>query len=139
MKSDFLFPRSLRIPGWIITLTGTPVGIWLLVTDSHPVNPYSWLGGYFPTIFIVVFIIGLLFLAFSREKIEDEYITKIRASSLVWAIIVNYIVLMTLSLFVYGLAFLYVAFGGLFLPLVLYIVKFRLAIWKLRKPAHYEE
>lgn len=136
MKKDFLFPHSLGIPGWIISIVCLPVGVWMLVeNDGGKVDPYGWLGGYFPTVLTVVLILGLLMVAFSREKAEDEYVTKLRASSLVWAIIANYVLLLLFTLLVYDLDYVYVLIVNLFTPLLLYILKFRTAVWKFRKSA----
>jgi hypothetical protein len=38
----------------------------------------------------VVIILSLLVVAFSKEKSEDEYISKIRLESLVWSVYLNY-------------------------------------------------
>ena len=139
MKKDFLFPNFWKIPGWVITIIGFFLGLWMLLHDGEGMDPYSWLGGYFPTIFIVIFILGLLLVAFSREKKEDEYITGLRASSLVWAIIANYVLLLLFTLLVYDLEYLNVLVINLFSPIILYILKFRIAVWKFYKSTGHEE
>lgn len=47
----------------------------------------------------VLFMTGALFVAFSREKTEDEFIAKIRLESLLWATYINYGVLLFCFLF----------------------------------------
>ena len=52
-----------------------------------------------------VFSSGALLVSFSKEKNEDEFITEIRLSSLLWAVCVSYTLLLVAFLFVYGSPF----------------------------------
>jgi amino acid transporter len=81
----------------------------------------------------VLIIIGALFIAFSKEKIEDEFVMKIRLESLVWAIIVNSLILLICLLAFYGFSFLYVLDINIVSILVLYVIKFRYELWKSEK------
>ena len=38
-------------------------------------------------------LVGLIIVAFSKEKIEDEQISQLRLDSLQWAVYLNYIIL----------------------------------------------
>ncbi len=68
-------------------------------------------------------IAGGLLVGFTREKVEDEYIYKLRKDSLVWAIIFNYAVLIFTIVFVYDLAFFDVLVFNMFTPLVFFIIQ----------------
>ena len=77
--------------------------------------------------------VSLLFVGFSREKDEDECIARIRMNSLVWAILVNYLLLILATIFIYGAAYLSVAFVGLFTVLIFFIVKYRWDLYQFKK------
>lgn len=78
----------------------------------------------------IIIIIGGLFVAFSSEKNEDEFITAIRLDSLVWAVIINYLILIFSILFIYDMRFLDVLLFNMFTTLFIFILKFN---WELRK------
>ncbi|WP_138992026.1 hypothetical protein [Larkinella sp. C7] len=78
-------------------------------------------------------IIGLLFVAFSKEKVEDEMISRLRLESLQWAVYVNYIVLGALIILVHGGLFLNVMIYNMFTVLLMFIIRFRLSIRRIEK------
>ena len=69
-------------------------------------------------------IIGGLIVGFSKEKIEDEFIYKLRKDSLVWALLFNYMVLVFAILFIYDFTFFDVLVFNMFTPLIFFIVRF---------------
>ena len=75
-------------------------------------------------------IVGGLLVGFSKEKIEDEFIYKLRKDSLVWAIIFNYSVLVFTILFVYDFAFFDVLVFNMFTPLIFFVVRFHFLKYK---------
>ena len=85
------------------------------------------------TIGMVLLMAGLLFVAFSKEKTEDEYVMKLRGDSLIWAVFANSILMITLSVTVYGGWFLYVSFFNLYTVLILFIIKFNISMSSVRK------
>ena len=105
--------------GWIILIPSFIVGLFKVFTDFEP----GWLTGkvfsifpddysakhhYFTitpanltnTLIGTLFIIGALLVGFSKEKNEDEYISGIRLSSLLWAVFVNYFLLLFAFIFI---------------------------------------
>jgi hypothetical protein len=85
------------------------------------------------TLIGVLFIIGGLLIMFSKEKIEDEYITKIRLTSLLWAVFINYILLILAFIFVYNLAFISVMICNMFTILIIFIIRFHFLLYKNSK------
>src|SRR5690606_5030818 len=77
-------------------------------------------------------IVGGLLVGFTKEKVEDEFIYKLRKDSLVWAIILNYTILLFLILFVYGGYFLNVMIYNMFTPLIFFIIRFNFLKHKSR-------
>jgi hypothetical protein len=78
----------------------------------------------------VLIILSSIFVAFSKEKEEDEYISKIRLESLVWAVYVNYGILLISLLFIYDFSFLYVMIFNMFTVIIFFIIRF---YWQLNK------
>src|SRR4030095_15139463 len=82
----------------------------------------------------VAFIVGAMFVGFSREKKEDEYISNLRLSSLLWAVYVSYFLLLLAFLFVYGTVFFTVMVYNMFTVLIIFIVRFNYILYKNSKP-----
>lgn len=82
----------------------------------------------------IFIIIGGLMVGFSKEKVEDEFVYKLRTESLVWALIVNYIVLLFTIIFFYDLMFFHVMVFNMFTPILFFIIRFNFLKRKSSKP-----
>lgn len=152
MKNSYLFPSYFKKIGWFMFPfvflfsiydlyikqgLNWDVKIWALVTDSKwftvTVQDIS------DEIAFMGMTISLLFIAFAKRKDEDEYISKIRLDSLVWAVIVNYIILTVVTWLVYGFSYLDVMLYNMFTILILFIIKFQITLYKLKKSMRNEE
>ncbi|MBP1629510.1 MAG: hypothetical protein H6Q15_403 [Bacteroidetes bacterium] len=124
----------------IAVIESTHIGI-AGSTDLNTESPYfKIVDCNFYTIFLVTLGIGVIFVTFSKERIEDEYISKIREQSLVWAILVNSFINILVALFVYGLPYLsFLLLINPFLLFVCYFFKFNFEIYKLKKSLRDEE
>lgn len=89
-------------------------------------------------LFILLIISGLIY-AFSKEKIEDEMVSKVRLDSLVWATYFNYILILLCYMFLFGFAFLNVMMIALFSHLLFFIIRFRWMMYRQNKLSGYEE
>ena len=158
MKLNYLFPHKWRKFGWIVFIPSVVFGLITVITEYEP----GFLDMRVPGIFIdeilgksrvigfttnnilnellgaMVIISGLL-VAFSKEKNEDELISKIRLESLVWATYVNYGILLLSIIFVYGLSFFWVMVFNMFTILLFFIIRFNWQIKLLNKDSAYEE
>lgn len=81
----------------------------------------------------VLFIVGALMVSFSKEKNEDEYIAEMRLSSLLWAVLISYALLLLAFIFVYGTPFLSVMLYNMFTILIVFIVRFNYILYKNAK------
>jgi len=159
MKLNFLFPNKFKSIGWFTLIPSAIIGLSTLIYEYEP----SFLDFNVPAIFVdelfsvnkktfrmvtnnilneilgVLIIISTFFVAFSKEKSEDEYISKIRFDSLAWAVYFNYAILILTVLFIYDFAFLWVMVFNMFTVLLFFIVRFNWQISKLKKSASYEE
>lgn len=82
------------------------------------------------TIVGVLFIISALMVGFSKEQNEDEYIARLRLSSLLWAVLFNYILLLLSFIFVYGFGFFTVMIYNMFTVLLLFIFRFQYLLYR---------
>ena len=96
---------------------------WFCMTKTSLVEEIAMLG----------LLASLVFIALSREQDEDEMTEHIRMQSFVWSTWATSIVLALGILFVYDLEFLTFMFMTMYLYLMLYIVKFNLAMHRERK------
>jgi len=73
-------------------------------------------------------IVALLFIAFAREKTEDEYIAHTRLASLKWAVLINYLLLLLATWLVHGFAYIDVMMYNMLTVLIIFIVRFNYAL-----------
>ena len=145
MKTDWLFPHRYRLIGWIILLPSVALGLATMYWDfafdfltvGKPNQPgdigaffSSWPINFTNEIAALGVIVGLLFVAFAREKEEDEMISQLRLESLQWSVYVNYILLALAILLIHGGLFLEVMTYNMFTILLIFIIRFRLLLRK---------
>ena len=144
---DYLFPHSYRRIGWWMITISVLLGVIELIKsgDLLPGKAFAILSSNpfetssFATIvntdwtiqiFVIFFSLGLLFIGFSRESVEDEYVAKIRFQALVWSLFVNTILVIITTLFVYGLAYIYVMYFYAFSLLLLFVCRYIYKIYQ---------
>jgi len=141
-----LLPYTFKTLGWIILLPTTILSLFVIAYDYSfdwlNIKTFSFIDDGFGiaaetnltnTILGSLFIIGALFVSFSKEKIEDEYISSLRLSSLMWAVFINYAILLVCFLFVYGLNFLDIMVYNMFTVLIIFILRFHYLVYKNSK------
>lgn len=92
----------------------------------------------FNEVLTVLIVCSGLMASFSKEKVEDELISKIRLTSLSAAIIINYAVLLIANFLTFDLSFLMVLIVFLFAPLVMFNIIFQIRLIKYYKLDHEE-
>jgi len=153
MKSRFLFSHKYKPLGWFLFIVGLALGIVLMLNGyEYPnweLNVFPLIGenGIFSVnrslewstnniadeIASVLLIIGGLLVGFSKVKEEDEYISKIRMESLIWATYVNYGVLILAILLVFDMSFFSVLIYNMFTVLLFFIVRFHYVLYKSKR------
>ena len=152
MSNKLLIPNRYKKIGWIILIPATVAGILLCfnefgadwmhakvfaILNEQTFGDYKYFSftdaNITNTVIGGLFIIGAMLVSFSREKIEDEFITELRLSSLLWAVCVSYILLLIAFLFVYGTPFLDVMVYNMFTVLIIFIVRFNYILYKNAK------
>lgn len=148
MKQNYLFSNKFKKIGWFLFAPGIILGIINLIFQNDislfnikvfaiaeeeifgKANFFSITeNNILDEISGILIIIGAALIAFSKEKFEDEFISKIRLESLVWATYVNYIILIFAILFVYNTTFLWVLTINMFTLLIFFLIRFNCALY----------
>lgn len=166
MKRDYLFPHRFKWMGWCLFV---PFALLFFVSPifgdffdddliSFPtlcigVKALDWVQNdgspgltiaierqdMFNEICIVAMSIGLLFVAFSREKVEDEFVEHLRLHAFVWAIKRNTILLVLGTWFFFGGLYLWFVLFWLISLFLIYIARFQWELHRFRKEVRDEE
>ncbi|WP_149276661.1 hypothetical protein [Pareuzebyella sediminis] len=158
---QLLFPHKYkRFSGWIFYLT-LPIAIYTFLTESkggffvfkvyslfsikrtviteYTENVYGsdgfrWIeNDLLNEVLIAVIIVSGIINSFSKEKLEDELIAKLRTESLTLSLYLNYLLVLMANFLIYELTFSYVLVFNLFAILVLFNL-----IFKYRLYTHYQ-
>ena len=147
---NYLFNyKYKKISGWIFYLL-IPVGLFLLLTeriqDIFVVNvfsifSYEWIGsertgfgwienGLGDEVFTLLIIVSGIVNSFSKEKIEDELISRIRLESLSLSLFISFGLIIISTFLVYNLNYMYVLVSNLFLMILLFNLIFKFRLYK---------
>lgn len=165
--SKLLLPYGFKRAGWWILALGCVFALfYVIIPESATINeflPRTWndfrvlfgLEPYPPTfnsfdgfaadsdlmltLTGILLLVGGVFVGFSRNRDEDEYIAYVRYESLIIALYVNSIVLLASLFFVWGLSFLYVMLYNMFTALYIFIVFFYVRLWFNKRFVRHEE
>jgi hypothetical protein len=141
MKSKLLLPPKAKWIGLTLFLPAFILGFAFLIFNYEipflNVDLKNWMfiikeEGMFNStnnnltdeVALVFTVIGLLLITFSREKTEDEFIQKIRMESFQWSVLVNYILLLLCTLFIYGSSFFIAMVANLLTVLIIFNIRF---------------
>jgi hypothetical protein len=138
MNAKWLFPHRFRLIGWILFVPSLLLGLanryadfrirqldvsgWLMFEDvgNNLTDEFAGVG----------VIVGLLLIAFSKEAVEDEMISRLRLEALQWSVYTNYLLLAIAMLTVYNSAFLEVMIYNMFTVLLVFIGRFRWLLYR---------
>lgn len=157
MKAKFLFPHYFRLIGWLLAIPGFVLG-YLNVFQSYEIPGFGLKlrekdGMFIPAfenftneLALTLVIIGLVFIAFSRLKREDELSASLRLNALYWAILVNFVLYgVFLILVIYNIEVnnnddngvitrlvgnMKFVIYNLFMPLVIFIARFYYLLYR---------
>ena len=133
MDKHFLFPNRFKVIGWILLLPSLVLGVASLHFE-YELNFLALKLRTDPGIFGsenftneiagILILCSLMFIGFSRFKVEDEYTMKIRLDSLLWGVYVNYGLIFLSIMFLYGGDFFTVMVYNIYTLLIIYILRF---------------
>jgi len=133
MKITFL-PYKFRFLGWAFVFTGCFLaGLYFWFGFSLQIPAFAIYSSFLQTkiltvihtnfadeLILLLFIIGLLFLMFSKDKFENQHFNEFRVKALIRAIITNYLLLIFSIIFIFGSGFMSVLIFNLFSTLLIY-------------------
>ena len=96
------------------------------------IGPRITQGGWFEIV-MTLMCVGCVFVAFSKEKDEDECIAQIRMQSLVWALMVNMVLVLLTTLFIYGGSYITCMAVYPFSTFLFFIIKYNISLYQFRK------
>ncbi len=147
MKNTLLISHRWKTLGWALTVPAFFAGIYFMKLDNpddyfEVITP-AWLEKFLwidegvlgssikphtlsllDELICISLLLGLLLLSFSKEKIEDEWIQRVRLESLQWAILINTLLLIAFTIFTHGFPFLNVMIFNMFTPLLVFVGRF---------------
>lgn len=151
MKSNLLLPHRFKLTGLLIFLPGFAGGIAALFFGWTPewmtVELPMWLPGVSGTIFqpaknilidevaLTFTMSGLLLMAFSREKQEDEFIRHTRLESLQWSFLISLVLFVVASWVVYNDWYWYVLIFNMISIPVFFLIRFHWVLYRAM-PSH---
>jgi hypothetical protein len=141
MKTKWLFPHSIKIYGWILSIIFLGLGTGMLFFElqfpfQSPFPTKDFFGEKTLTnnltneIIGIGLTIGLMLLAFSKSKIEDEFTAQLRLDCLQWSVYAHYFLLAVSMIFIYGEIFLYFMNINMFLLLIIFNVRFHILLYR---------
>ncbi len=149
---NYLFPHQYKKIGLMALIPSVILGVVVIITDFAPefldikidfvlsANPFTKsTNNLLNEILGILVILSGVVVAFSKEKVEDEFIEKIRLESLVWSVYVNYALLFLAMVILYDFDFLFFMTLNMFTLLIFFIVKFNWRISKLKKTSFDEK
>lgn len=136
MKPNFLFPHWFRYLGWGCVIAHVPLSMLghahgMTNALDQPTTAQTLFNAehlFFITTALLM-ALGLFFVAFAKERMEDEQIWLLRLDSLRWAIYINYIILLVSLVWVSDTA--HILELNLWIPLLFFIIRFRWLIYRL--------
>ena len=159
MKTHYLFPNQFKLLGWILFTLGTVLAVLMVSLNLEPefldlkvfalASKPNFMGeaeffsihqnNMLSELVGLILIAGLVIIAFSKEKTEDEFIAKLRLESLVWATYVNYIILALSIIFIYDEVFFWVMILNMFTILLFFLLRFNWILFRTKKQMAHEE
>lgn len=148
MNKILLLPYSFKRIGWVLFIPTALLGL-LMAIDGFNGFPTFLLPDSVVTgetvdrlcnnVVLIGVLLGTLLITCSRERIEDELITRIRLNALLVALYATIGIAVIAALFLYDFAYLYFLIFNLCLLPVLFLVIERVMLWRLGKEAAHEE
>lgn len=142
-------PNNIRIYGWVILLFGLILGVIRFYFGVKPeflnIKVFAVYSKYFETNYFKVIenhvseeltalliLVGLFVISFTKEIIENEFVSAIRYKSFILTFYINTLIIVLSFLFVYGFGFINILVINVFSPFIIYIILSRYFLSKIR-------
>ena len=149
MRNRFFLPNRFKRIGYFILIPAT-IGLvlnsfgyfepaWLNIETTSNIKMSGIVTGTISgnnstnEILIGLFLIGVYFAGFSKEKNEDDLINMIRLNSLSLAFLLNAAFIFIANFVFYGLDFLRVLIYNIFTPFIIYLLCYNFMLYRFYK------
>ena len=149
-RVSYLFSNKLKKTSGMAFYLSILVGLVLLLTDRiqdifivnvFSIFSYEWFGsektgfgwienGLGDEFFTLLIIVSGLINSFSKEKIEDELISRIRLESLSLSLFISFGLIIISTFLVFNINYMYVLVFNLFLIILLFNLVFKFRLFK---------
>ena len=125
MKTDYLLSPSCKKVGLWLGIPFVLGGFYLLSNGSWMDTFLSQIGmrDCFDELVVIGLAVSLLLASFSREKDEDECIAHLRMQAWTMAVVSNYLILIVVTLCIYGMSYLNFMAVNMFTVLILFLFR----------------
>ncbi len=130
MKKLWLLPQWCRKTGWALFIPCAILGLYIIFIEQYTPLEFKLWDALKTNSAIIGTLTGLYMVAFSKEKIEDEFINSLRMDAMIKAIILNCVIIVLASLIIYGGWYIYTLSITQYFVLLAYIIIFRYNIHK---------
>ena len=147
--NNFLLPFRFKKLGWGI-LVAVPVVFVVLLGLFHADLIPQMISRYMTMVLYMMLFVGMFMVVLSQEKEEDEMIRSIRSRSVSLSAFITFALYIVMSLvlaFVHGFRSLecsgiykiHEMISNIMTPFLIYLLIFRISIWKMRKECREEQ
>lgn len=152
-KHYFLLPNKFKVVGWVLLIPGIFLTILRFYFELKPefldIKMFTLYSSYFKVKYFTIIdnnyseeitgllvFLGLFFIAFTKEKVENQNILLIRLQALLLSLFVNSSFTIIALLFIFGLGFVQYLIINLYLIFIIYIIAFRYYLRKHKNVIH---
>ncbi len=134
MKHYFLLPYGFKWAGWVLLLSSLLLGGWIVAMDFDPqsselLSSLQLEGTLINNYAVIGLWLGAIFVGCSKERVEDEMITRIRLNALMIGFYLQAIFIIIASFVCNSLDYLEVMLYNLVTYPLIFVVIYR---WMLR-------
>lgn len=134
MKHCFLLPYGFKWAGWVLLLSSLLLGGWIVATDFDPqsselLSSLQLEGTLINNYAVIGLWLGAIFVGCSKERVEDEMITRIRLNALMIGFYLQAIFIIIATFVCNSLDYLEVMLYNLVTYPLIFVVIYR---WMLR-------
>lgn len=145
MKRDLLLPNGFKKAGWVLLFTSLVMGAWAAWLDfdfsksvmltSLQLATSSLLNNYI----VIGLWLGVILVGCSRERVEDEMISRIRLNALLAAFYFQALFIVVATLVCNSFDYLDIMIYNLVSYPLIFIVSYRWMLWRTLKMTGDEE
>ncbi len=138
MHKEFLLPYGFKRVGWVLLATSLLVAIWAVSLDfnyekSELLRSLQMEGTLITNYIVFGLWLGVIFVGCSRERIEDEMISRIRLNALLVGFYIQALFILVATFVFNSLDYLDVMIYNLVSFPLIFLVAYRWLLWRSRK------